>query len=447
MMAQLSGFDLQLTLASASEVTSLLSGIDWSLAMIPLISGIIGYITNWVGIKMLFYPMSFYGVRVPGLKNLSRYLPKKIQQIPGVLRGKVGWQGIIPSRASKMGSIAVDKGIAKLGSEREFYEEFGRDKLAQHVISTANGEVREITEAAIQAEYPALWAAAPQQVQENIVDRVQQQIPFVIESITDELGENIADMLDVKLMVVEHIRENPELVNRIFLECGDRELKFIVNSGFMIGTPLGMLTIPLFVYIDAWWVLPVAGVFVGYTTNWIALKVIFNPLYEHKVGPFRIQGLFMKRQDEVSETYASIIAEDIITMVNVGKNVMHGRQADRTRLMIQRAMRPVVDDVMGSMAPIIRAAGGSESYQNLRETAADAGVGLAMEALHDPEFSESRSDAIREMLYDRMKVLNEAEYAEMLHTAFEEDEWLLILIGAVLGFIAGWLQLLLITAL
>jgi uncharacterized membrane protein YheB (UPF0754 family) len=346
-----------------------------------------------------------------------------------------------------MGSIAVDKGIAKLGSERDFYEEFGRDELAQHVISTTNGEIREITEAAIRAEYPALWAVAPQQVRENILDRVQQQIPFVIESITDELGENITDMLDVKLMVVEHIRENPELVNRIFLECGDRELKFIVNSGFMIGTPLGMLTIPLFVYIDAWWVLPVAGVFVGYTTNWIALKVIFNPLYEHKVGPFRIQGLFMKRQDEVSETYASIIAEDIITMVNVGKNVMHGRQADRTRLMIQRAMRPVVDDVMGAMAPVIRAAGGTESYQNLRETAADEGVGFAMEALHDPEFSEARSDAIREMLYDRMKVLNEAEYAEMLHTAFEEDEWLLILIGAVLGFIAGWLQLLLITAL
>lgn len=446
-MNLLFGIVLQFGRSFAGDVNSLLSAIDWSLALIPLISGIIGYVTNWVGIKMLFYPMSFYGVRIPGLKSLARVLPKKIQQIPGVLRGKVGWQGIIPSRSEKMGSIAVDKGIAKLGSEREFYEEFDPDKLTQHILSTAEDDVRRITEEAVREEYPELWARSPQQVQDTIHDRVQAQLPEIVDSVTDELGENITDMLDVKLMVISHLKENPELVNRIFLECGDQELKFIVNSGFMLGAPLGVLTIPMFVFIDAWWVLPVSGILVGYITNWTALKIIFNPLHEHKVGPFRIQGLFMKRQDEVSETYASIIAEDIITMVNVGKNVMHGRQSDRTRLLIQQAMRPVVDDVVGSVAPAIRAAGGREGYENLRKTAADEGVEYAMEALQDPEFSEARSEAIRTLLYERMKVLNEADYAEMLHTAFEEDEWLLILIGAVLGFIAGWLQLLLMTAL
>jgi hypothetical protein len=48
-------------------------------------------------------------------------LPRRIQQIPGVMQGGVGWQGIIPSRAAKMGSIAVDKGIAKVGSPGDFY--------------------------------------------------------------------------------------------------------------------------------------------------------------------------------------------------------------------------------------------------------------------------------------------------------------------------------------
>jgi uncharacterized membrane protein YheB (UPF0754 family) len=426
---------------------SLLSTINWSLAMIPLISGIIGYITNWFGIKMLFYPMDFWGVRVPGLKSLSRFLPRKIQQIPGVAEGRVGWQGIIPSRAGKMGSIAVDKGIAKLGSEREFYEEFDPDKLAQHILDTAEDDVRDITEKAVRETYPELWENAPRQVRETIHVRVQAQLPEIIDELTDDLGENITDMLDVKLMVINHIKENPELVNRIFLECGDRELKFIINSGFLIGVPLGVLTIPMFVYIDQWWILPVAGILVGYLTNWIALKIIFNPLHEHRIGPLRLQGLFMKRQPEVSETYASIIAEDIITMVNVGENIMHGRQSDRTRLLIRNAMRPIVDDTVGALASAVRAAGGREGYENLRETAADEGVEYAMTALKDTEFSRSRSKAIRTLLYSRMLELPVDDYAEMLHTAFEEDEWLLILIGAVLGFIAGWLQLLVVTAL
>ena len=38
-----------------------------SLITIPLFSGAIGYITNWSGVIMLFYPVSFVGLRVPGL--------------------------------------------------------------------------------------------------------------------------------------------------------------------------------------------------------------------------------------------------------------------------------------------------------------------------------------------------------------------------------------------
>jgi hypothetical protein len=34
----------------------------------------------------------------------------------------------------------------------------------------------------------------------------------------------------------------------------------------------------------------------------------------------------------------------------------------------------------------------------------------------------------------------------MLRAAFKEDEWLLIGVGAALGFVAGWIQLLVVTA-
>ena len=64
-------------------------------------------------------------------------LPRRIQQIPGVMQGGVGWQGIIPSRAAKMGSIAVDKGIAKLGSPADFYRQLEPETIAEHILDTA----------------------------------------------------------------------------------------------------------------------------------------------------------------------------------------------------------------------------------------------------------------------------------------------------------------------
>src|ERR687894_3238249 len=108
---------------------------------IPLFTGIIGYVTNWTGVWMLFYPVHFRGARFGWLEKLARLLPRKIAQIPGVMNGGVGWQGIIPSRAAKMGSIAVDKGIAKVGSAKDFYDQLGSDRIAEHILRTTSADI------------------------------------------------------------------------------------------------------------------------------------------------------------------------------------------------------------------------------------------------------------------------------------------------------------------
>ncbi len=93
----------------------------WHLLSVPVFTGVVGFLINWTGLVMLFSPVSFKGVTVPGMRQLSRVLPRKIQEVPGILQGGIGWQGIVPARAAKMGSIAVDKAIAKLGTPQEFY--------------------------------------------------------------------------------------------------------------------------------------------------------------------------------------------------------------------------------------------------------------------------------------------------------------------------------------
>src|SRR4029079_4592448 len=139
-----------------------------SLISVPFFSGAIGYLTNWSGVWMLFQPIRVSGLWLPGLSPLAYLLPRTIQQIPGVMHGGVGWQGIIPSRAAKMGSIAVDKGIAKLGSPAEVYNQLEPDKIAEHILTTARGDMREVVERIMEREHPALWRDLPAPVKESV---------------------------------------------------------------------------------------------------------------------------------------------------------------------------------------------------------------------------------------------------------------------------------------
>lgn len=423
------------------------SGINWSLVLIPPITGIIGYITNWVGIKLLFYPVDFFGVKVPGMQQIASLLPTKIQQIPGVREGKFGWQGIVPSRAAKMGSLAADNGVTKIASQKEFYQQFDPETIAEHVVAAANDDIHDLVDDLIRREHPQLWADAPPAVREMIHARVESSMPNVVDRVFHDIGENIDELMDMKMMMVEQLGDDPELLNKMFLEIGDRELNFLINSGFFLGTFLGCFSIPLFILIDQWWVLPVAGTLVGYFTNFIAIKAIFNPKRPIKVGPFNIQGLFIKRQNEAAETYSELVAGEIVTVGNIAENMLSGSKSDRTRKMITDALRPAVDEAVGVAGPLVRVTTGDREYEAIRESFANETIDYAFEPLQDPAFNERRSGPVQELIARRMKKLPPEDYCVMLRSAFKEDEWLLIGIGAVLGFVAGWIQLLVVTAL
>src|SRR5947208_5258537 len=300
---------------------------------IPIFSGFIGYATNWSGVWMLFNPIEFKGVRLPGLRPLANVMPRRIQQIPGVMQGGVGWQGIIPSRAAKMGSIAVDKGIAKVGSPAEFYEHLDPEKIAAQILASSQADMRDLVERIMEREHPDLWHDLPPRVRDAVHRRVQEQLPDIVRDVTVRIGHNIDDLLDVKLMVIRHLEQHPELCNKIFLDVGQKELRFIIRFGCVFGFLCGF---PLILATNAyphWYALPVLGTIVGYVTNWLAISMIFEPVEPHRIGPWRLHGLFLRRQRQVADVYATIVADEIVTVRNIGNELMHGPRADRTRSM------------------------------------------------------------------------------------------------------------------
>jgi uncharacterized membrane protein YheB (UPF0754 family) len=410
-----------------------------ALITVPFVTGVIGYVTNWTGVLMLFYPVHFRGRRVHWLATLARLLPRKLQQIPGVMVGGIGWQGIVPSRAAKMGSLAVDVGISKIGTPADFFNELEPDKIAEQIVASTRGEIREIVDRIMTREQPNLWRELPDQLKETIFRRVEAQLPEIAQELTREIGDHIEQLVDVKLMVIQ--RFDPELANRIFLDLGGRELKFIQNFGFFFGFAIGIPVAVFTHFVTFWWLLPILGVLVGYATNWVALWMIYEPAEPEQWGPVRVHGLFIRRQHDVAEVYARIVADEILTVAEFGSELLHGPQSDRTRALIESAMRPAIDRAMGRARGAVRLAIGSTEYEAIREAFATEPINQIMEPLTDPEFSRARSAKMRSLITERIRAMAPDDFALLLRTATKEDEWLLLLHGAVLGLAGGLIHL------
>jgi hypothetical protein len=411
------------------------------LISVPLFTGVIGYITNWTGVLMLFQPMRFHGVRVPGLRFLYPYLPRRVQVIPAITHdGRFGWQGIIPSRVAKMASISVDKALLKVGSISDFYREFEPDKIADHLAATARGEVREVVERIMEREHPRLWHDLPPVVKAAVHARIEQRLPVIIHGLTDELGEHIEQLIDAKLLVIRHFEEHPELMNDLLREAGRKELRFMQNFGFYFGFPMGVALVFLLEAFPHWWVLPLGGAVIGWVVNWIGIKLIFEPVFPRRVGPVTLHGLFLRRQPEVSDVMAKIIADDIITMKNIGDELLFGPRADRTRQLLENSLRPAVDNAVGFARSAVRVGMGAERYDRIRDAVATEAVEFAS-AFGDAEFGKRQAERIRAFVARQMRQLSSDQFSELLRSAIKQDEWLLFVHGGVLGIGAGLVHL------
>jgi uncharacterized membrane protein YheB (UPF0754 family) len=410
-----------------------------ALITVPIVTGVIGYTTNWTGVLMLFYPVHFRGLRAAWLKRVARLMPFKIRQIPGLMIGGIGWQGIVPSRAAKMGSLAVDSGIAKLGTPKEFFNQLDPEKISEQIVLSTRDEIPQVVDEIMCREDPELWDRLPARGRALVVERVQRQLPSIVHPLTEEIGEHIDQLVDVKLMVIK--RFDPELANQVFLAMGERELRFIKNFGFVFGFALGIPVAALTHFVTFWWLLPVLGVLIGWFTNWVALWMIYEPPEWRRVGPFRWKGLFIRRQPEVSDVYAKIVADEILTVSEFGKELLRGPQSDRTRALIESALEPAIDQALGEFQPAVRVAVGHRQYDEIRRAFATEPIDSLLDPLTDPQFSREQSATMRKLIGERMREMDPADFGEMLRTATREDEWLLLAHGAVLGLIGGLVHL------
>jgi len=200
----------------------------------------------------------------------------------------------------------------------------------------------------------------------------------------------------------------------------------------------------VFMYYNKNWILPIFGFIVGTITNWLALKVIFRPIDPHKIGPFTLQGIFLKRQKEVSETYSRIICVNILHAEAMWNSVLNGPLRDNFYAMMRAHSLVFVEKSIRGLRDIAIAAMGQKTFAEMKEHIATKILDQFPTIINHSYLYLTEALEIEKTMREKMQSLSPAEFEGVLHPAFEEDEFLLIMVGGFLGLVAGLLQILVV---
>jgi len=399
--------------------------MDWIikhqlLLLIPFISAIVGWLTNYLAVKMMFYPIQFIGIKAPYL----------------------GWQGLIPQKRREMAEISVDLVLGKLLSVEELASRLDPKEVSKAIERRLNQVLKRVINEVMEESAPTIWAALPVQGKDLVYARVASDIPNVVEKMVSDFQHNVVEILDIKELVVEYLIDHPALINEIFLTAGNKEFPFIIRSGFYFGFLLGLPTMVCWYFFQAWWILPIGGLLVGYLTNWIALKIIFEPKNPIKIGPFTIQGMFLKRQNEVADVYSQLIEKKLMNSENIIRAVLHGSGSDQLFELVELHVNDAIERYVSIAQPYFGLGIGSENYFKMKSLAVRSIFDNSEKyLLYMHDYADNALN-IGSDLKEKMQSLTPTEFEGVLRPAYQQDEWKLIVTGAILGGLAGVLQLL-----
>ena len=399
-------------LASWQEYQSLLIYLA-----IPITSALVGWLTNVVAIKMTFYPIHFIGIK------------------------PFGWQGIIPSKAAKMSSISVDLWTSKLINVKELFAKINPKKVAKEMLPEFDRISKEIMDEIMHEQAPEIWSRVPESVKKLAYSRISKDLPEIVTEMMTDIKDNIDEMFDIKDMVIKRLTKDKGLLNDMFLQVGDEEFKFIERSGFTFGFLFGIVQMLVWYFYPKFWILPLFGLLVGYATNWLALKLIFNPIEPISFLGVTYQGLFIKRQNEVSKEYAYMLAHDIFTFDRIFASIITGPTKDRFVNLITDHANHAIDEAAGLSKPVITLVAGKRSYEKIKNIAIDKTLKELPNSVKPVfPYAEKAMD-LENIFRTRMQKLPPRDFVDFLRPVFQEDELKLILVGAVLGMGAGIGQL------
>jgi uncharacterized membrane protein YheB (UPF0754 family) len=389
----------------------------WLYLSIPFIAGGIGYITKLLALEMMFEPVEFVG-KPPYL----------------------GWQGVIPRSAEKMARIATGLLLGKIFKADELIARLDPQRIVKEIEGPLNAAADSLTRDMAEQYMPRLWNSMPEAARRRVIARFQAQIPEIVEDTWNELTQDISKYVDIQHMLVSNLVKDKELLNNVFREMAAKEFVFFRNAGFWFGLILGVVQLGMWMSWHAVWIMPLSGGIIGLVSDYIALQMLFRPLYPVRFLGLTLHGRFLSRQNEVARDYATLISKQLLTPANLIEELLNGPLADRVIDQIEKSVREGLESQMGWIKPIFVMSMGTDRYVTMRRHIVEKVIEMIPETSKQVEQYAMDALDVQNTIASRMDQLTPEEFEGLLRPAFKQDEWKLVACGAALGFIIGELQ-------
>jgi len=185
---------------------------------------------------------------------------------------------------------------------------------------------------------------------------------------------------------------------------------------------------------------PVVGAFIGWGTNWLALKMLFRPIKPFKIGPWAIQGVIPKRQDALARNLGEMVERELVSHHDLAKALANPALQESLRPLIHAEAKRFAEERLPGLHPMVS----MFLTQGMKDKVAQM-LGAELESML-PRMIDGAGQileehvSVRDLVRAKVEAMSPKAMEDMLFSILAKEFGFIEWSGAVLGGLVGLAQ-------
>jgi uncharacterized membrane protein YheB (UPF0754 family) len=191
------------------------------------------------------------------------------------------------------------------------------------------------------------------------------------------------------------------------------------------------------------YLIPFISAFIGWFTNWIAIKMLFHPKEPKRILGITFHGIFPKRQQQFAKKLGVLVATELLHFDEIAERIKDPENLGELAPFIETHIDEFLQVKLKEKMPVISMFVGEGMLQKIKEGLMEE-INVLLPQLIDKFTGKlSASIDIEKIVTEKVANFSSDKLEEILVSIMQKEFRFVEIIGGVLGFIIGLLQVLL----
>lgn len=191
------------------------------------------------------------------------------------------------------------------------------------------------------------------------------------------------------------------------------------------------------------YLIPVISAFIGWFTNWIAIKMLFHPKNPIKILGITFIGIFPKRQAQFAEKLGKLVSAELLSFDDIESKITNTDNIDQLMPQIDAHIDHFLRFKLADQMPVISMFIGDKTIQQMKSVFMTELKEIFPSIMKSYMGNLKKDLDLEKIVIEKVKGFSSDKLEQILNDIMSKEFRFVEIIGGVLGFIIGIIQVIL----